>query len=93
MLYVPKLTNNLFSVHAATSKGNTVLFGHTDRCIKNKHGKVIATGSPSGKFHLLDCETHQMPTEKLEGLAVIPARVILMASSCYSTQRAQKELT
>ena len=64
MLHVPELTNNLFSVHAATSKGNTVLFGHTDCCIKNKCGKVIATGSPSGKLYLLDCETHQMPTEK-----------------------------
>lgn len=27
ILYVPKLTNNLFSVHAAASKGN-VIFGH-----------------------------------------------------------------
>jgi len=64
VLYVPKLTNNLFSVHAATSKGNTVLFGHTDCCIRNKRGKVIATGSPSGKLYLLDCKTHQIPTEK-----------------------------
>ena len=47
VLYVPKLANNLFNDHAATSKGNTVLFGHTDCCIRNKHGKVIVTGSPS----------------------------------------------
>jgi len=63
VLYVPELTSNPFSVHAATSKSNTVLFGHTDCCIKNKLGKVIATGSPSGKLYLLDCELHQMPTE------------------------------
>ena len=64
MLYVPELTNNLFSVHAATSKGNTVQFGYTDCCIRNKRGKVIATGFPSGKLYLLDCETHQILTEK-----------------------------
>ena len=33
VLHVPKLTNNLFSVHAATSKGNTVSFRHNDYCI------------------------------------------------------------
>lgn len=33
--YVPKLTNDLSSVHAATSKGNTGLFRHKDYCIKN----------------------------------------------------------
>ena len=59
VLYVPELTNNLFSVHAATSKGKIVQFG--DCCIKNKRGKVIATGSPYGKLYLLDCETHQIP--------------------------------
>ena len=64
VLYVPKLTNSLFSVHAATSKGNSVLFRHTHCCIRNKHGKVIGTRSPSGKLYLFDCETHQIPTEK-----------------------------
>ena len=41
VLYVPKLTNNLFSVNAATTKGNTVSFRHNDYCIRNKNRKVI----------------------------------------------------
>ena len=35
VLCVPKITNNLFSVHAATSRGNTVSFKHNDCCIWN----------------------------------------------------------
>ena len=44
VLYVPKLANNLFSVHAGTSKGNTVLFRNRECCIRNKNGRVIGTG-------------------------------------------------
>ena len=63
MLYVPKLTNNLFSVHAATSKGNTISFKHKDCCIWNKNRKVIGTGSSLGKLYKLDCEVQQLPAE------------------------------
>ena len=63
VLYVPKLTNNLFSVHTATSKGNTVSFKHKDCCIRNKNRKVIGTGSSLGKLYKLDCEVQQLPAE------------------------------
>ena len=58
------LNSSITGVHAAASKGNTVLFRHKDCCIMNKYGKVIGTGSLSGKLYLLDCETQQIPTEK-----------------------------
>ena len=63
MLYVPKFTNNLFSIHAATSKGNTVSFRHNDCCIRNKNRKVIDTGSSLGKLYKLDCEVQQLSAE------------------------------
>ena len=63
VLYVPKLINNLFSVHAATSKGNTVSFKHKDCCIRNKNRKVIGAGSSLGKLYKLDCEVQQLPVE------------------------------
>ena len=61
VLYVPKLTNNLFSVNAAAAKGNTVSFRHKVCCIRNKNRKVIGTGSFLGK---LDCEVQQLSAEK-----------------------------
>ena len=64
VLYVPKLTNNLFSVNAATAKGNTVSFRHKDCCIRNKNRKVIGTGSSLGKLYKLDCEVQQLSAEK-----------------------------
>ena len=65
VLYVPKLANNLLSVHAANSKGNTVLFRNRECCIRNKNGRVIGTGSSFGKLYFLDCETHHnVSTEK-----------------------------
>ena len=64
VLYVPELTNNLFSVHAATSKGNTVLFRNRECCIRNKNGKVIGTGTSFGKLYLLNFEVQHISTEK-----------------------------
>ena len=61
VLYVPKLTNNLFSVAA---KGNTVSFRHKHCCIRNKNRKVIGTGSSLGKLYKLDCEVQQLSAEK-----------------------------
>ena len=55
MLYVPKLTTNLFSVHAATAKGNTVSFKHESCHIRNRKRKVIGNVSPLGKLYELDC--------------------------------------
>ena len=39
MLYVPKLTCNLFSVQGAVAKGNAVEFGPNDCCIWDENGK------------------------------------------------------
>ena len=55
VLYVPKLTNNLFSVHAAASKGNVISFSHEFCWIRNKKRKLIGTGSPMGKLYKLNC--------------------------------------
>ena len=45
-LYTPKLTNNLFSVHAATLKGEIVSFG----------SKLIGNGVPMCKLCKLNCD-------------------------------------
>ena len=37
--FVPKLTNNLFGVLVATSKGNTVCIIPTQRLLHSKQGK------------------------------------------------------
>ena len=63
VLYVPKLTDNLFSVHAATSIGNTVSFRHKDCCIRNKNKKIIGAGLSLGKLYKLDCEVQQLSAE------------------------------
>ena len=56
VLYVPKLTSNLFSGNAATLKGNVISFGHKYCWIRNKKKKLICTGSPMGKLYMLNCE-------------------------------------
>jgi hypothetical protein len=40
VLYVPKLATNLFSAHAATSKGKVVQFAHTLCWIKDSKGQM-----------------------------------------------------
>ena len=42
VLYVPKLTFNLFSVRAAVAKGNAVEFVPKDCCIWDENGKCLA---------------------------------------------------
>ena len=55
VLYVPKLSNNLFSVRESASNGNYTFFG--SKCwIRNKRRRLIGTGSPVGKLYRLDCE-------------------------------------
>ena len=57
VLYVPKLTCNLFSVRAAVSKGNTVRFRNSICWIKDRKGKLIGMGSlVDDKLYKLDCE-------------------------------------
>ena len=55
VLYVPKLTNNLFSVHAAALQGNVISFSHEFCWIRNKKRKLIGTGSPMVKLYKLNC--------------------------------------
>ena len=64
VLYVPKLTSNLFSVNGATLKGNVISFGHKYCWIRNKKRKLIGTGSPMGKLYMLNCEVLNSPADK-----------------------------
>ena len=64
VLYVPKLTSNLFSVNASTLKGNVISFGHKYCWIQKKKKKLIGTGSPMGKLYILNCEILNPPADK-----------------------------
>ena len=58
VLYVPKLTGNLFSVRAAVSRGNIVQFGKTRCWIRSgPHGKLLGTGSLVDKLYKLNCRS------------------------------------
>ncbi len=56
VLYVPKLACNLFSVRAATKKGNQVKFGQRSCWIRNSSGYLFGVGALVGKLYQLDCE-------------------------------------
>ena len=56
VLYVPKLTCNLFSVRAVVAKGNTVEFGPKSCCIWDENGKLRGMGPLRDKLYQLDCE-------------------------------------
>ena len=56
VLYVPKLTCNLFSVRAAVAKGNAVEFDLNHCCIWDENGKLRGMGSPADKLYQLDCQ-------------------------------------
>ena len=64
VLYVPKLTSNLFSVHAAALKGNVISFRQKYCWIRNKRRKLIGTGSPLGKLYKLNCVIQKSSAEK-----------------------------
>ena len=68
VLYVPKLTTNLLSVHSATAKGNTMSFKHESCHIQNKKEKVIGNGSLLCKLYKLDCAI-QPVTATVAGVA------------------------
>ena len=54
VLHVPAMKVNLFSVRAAASRGVVVQFGHSRCWLKNKQGKLKATGTLTGKLYFLD---------------------------------------
>lgn len=55
VLYVPKLTSNLFSVRAATRMGNVVKFCQFRCWIRSMHGKLCGKGSLVGRLYELSC--------------------------------------
>ena len=56
VLYVPKLTCNLFSITAAALRGNTVKFGTTKCWIQDDKGYTQGVGSLVNKLYQLDSE-------------------------------------
>ena len=56
VLYVPELTCNLFSVRAATERGNHVRFGESRCWIRDSSGKLCGSGTLVDKLYKLDCE-------------------------------------
>lgn len=56
VLYMPKLTCNLFSVRAAVAKGNAIEFGPKQCCIWDENGKLRGMGSLADKIYQLDCQ-------------------------------------
>ena len=71
VLYVPKLSCNLFSVRAATSKGNIVQFDKSKCWIRRKSGRLDGMGSLVGKLYQLDCESVPGSKEQASQACVI----------------------
>jgi len=55
VLYVPQLSCNLFSVRAATLKGNVIQFGHSRCWIRDSNGQLVGKGRLVDKMYQLDC--------------------------------------
>lgn len=71
VLYVPKLTCNLFSVRAAVSEGNAIEFGPQKCCIRDEYGKLHGMGSLVDKLYQLDCQLQTLRTSQLSHLKVV----------------------
>ena len=56
VLYVPKLTCNLFSVRAAAVKGKYIRFGHTKCWIRDSSENLCGMGSLVDNLYHLDCK-------------------------------------
>jgi len=54
ILHVPGLKVNLFSVRSAAEKNLIIKFGHSRCWLKNKSGKLLATGTLCNKLYYLD---------------------------------------
>ena len=57
VLYVPKLTCNLFSVRATVTMGNTVKFENGNCRIYDRNGLLLGTGSLLDKLSYLKYES------------------------------------
>ena len=62
VLYVPQLSCNLFSVRAAASKGNFVMFGRSRCWIRDGRRRLCGMGTLEDKLYKLDCEVVQSET-------------------------------
>ena len=56
VLYVPQLTNNLFSVKAATKHGHELLFNDVECWVKCHKRRRIKIGSMTGKLYEMRCK-------------------------------------
>ena len=56
VLHVPKLACNLFSVRAATKRGNQIKFGQEKCWIRDRNGQLYGMGTLVGKLYQLECE-------------------------------------
>ena len=69
VLYVPRLTCNLFSVRAATKRGNQVKFG-PDKCwVRDSNGQLRGMGKLVGKLYQLECKV-RLPAGEHVSVAV-----------------------
>ena len=57
VLYIPKLTCNLFSVRATVTVGNTVKFENVSCRIYDRNGPSLGTGSLLDKLYYLKYES------------------------------------
>jgi len=55
VLYVPQLSCNLFSVHAARLKGKVIQFGHSRCWIRDNNGQLVNKGRLVDQMYQLDC--------------------------------------
>jgi hypothetical protein len=62
VLYVPKLTCNLFSIRAATSNNVTVNFQENECWIQEKNGNLLGMGYLDNKLYYLNCDVVRQKT-------------------------------
>ena len=62
VLYVPKLSHNLFSVRTAASKGNFIRFRKSRCWIRDGTKRPLGMGTLEDQFYRLNCEAVQPET-------------------------------
>ena len=66
VLYVPKLSGNLFSVRAAAQNQKLISFGRKYCWIYDKEKRLVAIGSTVGKLYKLDCKVQKPSKENAQ---------------------------
>ena len=67
VLYVPKLTTNLFSVRAASKKGKIIKFDIDSCKIYDQSNNLCATGKMLGKLYQLNCQSVESTLVSING--------------------------